>query len=692
MRVTCERCKTEYRFDDSRVTEAGVRVKCTRCDHVFLVRRKSFVVTEAVPVSDEEREALERAAGREGDDPGTEGKHRRWLIRRRDGELLEFKEMTTLQRWIVERRVTREDEISHNGERWKRLGSIPELDSFFLVVEATPHALDDPAEIDDDVDTAESKVVDEPPEPEPPRTAPEPPRVDPGAVTVKESAIGRVETAPHPMTPPPRIEERSPVLNNSSPGSYNFTRNGSAAEESTSEAEPTPPEWASEPTTVGENPAVPSPPRNGRDNLADARDPAWSDVGKKPQRLDEDHDKPRPRRRGRGLRVFLVIVLLIVLGGAVFYIWQPQKAKSLLAEARARVSGLIAQVTFPQEALEAADKGQALLREDAAPAYEEAEAEFRAAMSLVKSRPFPRAAAGLAESLALQDVLEGTDKHRSEVARYAEEALAADPTLSDAYRARAWHALLKKDYDEADAAVVKALARNPRDAAAHTLRATIYMESGGREDEVLDSLQSALSIDPNLPRANYLMAKILVANGQIAEAKPFANRAAAASPRNERAEVLLKEILSGDAVVVTSATPSPEPTAEATATPQRALSVDELVQRGYRAHERGAYAEARKYYERAIDKAPDNSEAYALLGLTCLMQHDLSSAESYLLGARNLNPRYADTYRYLGMLYAQRMDKDRAVENFNKYLGMRPNGSGADDVRRRLAALEGHSE
>jgi len=35
MIITCERCQTKYRFDDSLVTGEGVWVRCTRCRHVF---------------------------------------------------------------------------------------------------------------------------------------------------------------------------------------------------------------------------------------------------------------------------------------------------------------------------------------------------------------------------------------------------------------------------------------------------------------------------------------------------------------------------------------------------------------------------------------------------------------------------------------------------------------------------------
>ena len=56
-------------------------------------------------------------------------------MRQANGNVFTFKELTTLQKWIVERKVARDDEISLTGESWKRLGNIAELASFFQVVD-----------------------------------------------------------------------------------------------------------------------------------------------------------------------------------------------------------------------------------------------------------------------------------------------------------------------------------------------------------------------------------------------------------------------------------------------------------------------------------------------------------------------------------------------------------------------------
>jgi len=108
MDVRCERCSTEYDFEDSRIPAQGLAVKCSSCGHVFRVYRGG---ADAEPAADGQ-----------------------WLVRRADGRIVRFKEMTTLQRWIVERKVTRNDEISKTGKAWKRLGEISELVPFFSAI------------------------------------------------------------------------------------------------------------------------------------------------------------------------------------------------------------------------------------------------------------------------------------------------------------------------------------------------------------------------------------------------------------------------------------------------------------------------------------------------------------------------------------------------------------------------------
>jgi predicted Zn finger-like uncharacterized protein len=160
MDVRCERCRAQYVFDDEQVTPAGLTVQCTNCGHLFKVKKKELVVT--VPVKPEELEgvplpataAAPKPAGSGAAAPGHEPERprdparetpREWRVRQASGNIFTFRELTTLQKWIIEQKVARDDEISLSGDQWKRLGNIAELASFFQVVEAAERGKAAPA-------------------------------------------------------------------------------------------------------------------------------------------------------------------------------------------------------------------------------------------------------------------------------------------------------------------------------------------------------------------------------------------------------------------------------------------------------------------------------------------------------------------------------------------------------------------
>jgi predicted Zn finger-like uncharacterized protein len=139
MDVRCTRCGIEYEFDDAKVTAAGITVKCTSCGHVFKVKREEPVAATAPPGMLGIPSAANPFSAQSTFVRGMDGND--WMVKRTDGQVFRFKELTTLQKWIVERKVGRDDEISKTGKTWKRLGEIAELASFFQVVDAANAAL-----------------------------------------------------------------------------------------------------------------------------------------------------------------------------------------------------------------------------------------------------------------------------------------------------------------------------------------------------------------------------------------------------------------------------------------------------------------------------------------------------------------------------------------------------------------------
>ncbi|HEX9306681.1 MAG TPA: tetratricopeptide repeat protein [Anaeromyxobacter sp.] len=161
MDVRCERCRAQYVFDDDQVTPSGLTVQCTNCGHLFKVKKKELVVTVAVKPGDFEGEPLPataaapRSGGARASLPGgapaaaapqhEPERAREWRVRQANGNIFTFRELTTLQKWIIEQKVARDDEISLAGDQWKRLGNIADLASFFQVVEAAERSRAQPA-------------------------------------------------------------------------------------------------------------------------------------------------------------------------------------------------------------------------------------------------------------------------------------------------------------------------------------------------------------------------------------------------------------------------------------------------------------------------------------------------------------------------------------------------------------------
>src|SRR5688572_33019712 len=97
MDVKCERCNTEYEFDDALVSGRGTTVKCTNCGHKFKIRRPDGDFSEDY-----------------------------WNVRTRDGRTLVFTSLRELQRAIQSKLVDRADQLSRGGLAPKGIGAIPE--------------------------------------------------------------------------------------------------------------------------------------------------------------------------------------------------------------------------------------------------------------------------------------------------------------------------------------------------------------------------------------------------------------------------------------------------------------------------------------------------------------------------------------------------------------------------------------
>ncbi|WP_225410060.1 tetratricopeptide repeat protein [Stigmatella hybrida] len=152
MDVRCDRCKSQYQLEDARIPEAGLTVQCPTCQYVFGLKKKTLLITLAVKPGQELSSPVvilgssaPVVAPDEGPEPGLPPagageRSREWRVRQASGNVFSLKDLTTLQKWIIERKVVRDDEISLTGDNWKRLGDIAELATFFQVLDEAQRA------------------------------------------------------------------------------------------------------------------------------------------------------------------------------------------------------------------------------------------------------------------------------------------------------------------------------------------------------------------------------------------------------------------------------------------------------------------------------------------------------------------------------------------------------------------------
>ncbi|MEI9953017.1 MAG: zinc-ribbon domain-containing protein [Pseudomonadota bacterium] len=105
MDVRCNRCDTEYEFDDALISERGTTVKCTNCGFQFKIYPG-------------------KGAGLAPE---------RWIVRTSSGRELVYTSLRDLQRGIAEKKVLASDLLSRGKQTPRPLGSIAELEPFFQV-------------------------------------------------------------------------------------------------------------------------------------------------------------------------------------------------------------------------------------------------------------------------------------------------------------------------------------------------------------------------------------------------------------------------------------------------------------------------------------------------------------------------------------------------------------------------------
>jgi len=502
MDVRCERCKTLYELDEARVSDAGTTVRCTTCGHVFRVRKKVLLMTEAVG-----------AGGESGAVPPPVVEKPPWRVRSPNGRVIAFRELTSMQKWIVERKFGRDDEISLHGDHWKRLGEIAELQPFFLLLEEVDrvHALEDRLrkyELPDEAGALERVLSPPTAEPLRPTPTPTPIRLE-APIQPPGPAAGNGFAA---MTPgrPPGAELPPALSAGPAPGVP-----GSA------DLEPsTPPAPRTDPART------PPPSAFSLDDIREATRPSPDDLPMpegpvEPQAPPEEADQPeftrraglgvatvvqdaddwepaRPTSKAPWVAAFLIVGAIGIAAGAYFQIWVPAQEEKLRQEAeRARL----------EQAERSRAAADAEVRERERRAKEELVAGLAARadagiaadagtggsppLELTQGSPVPAAASGAPSpgprGRSFDDWMSQGDKERERsrprVALDAyDKAIRLDPSRPEAYVGQGRALLTLGDSRSATAAFRRALGINSRYTVAEFWLGEAYRRAGQKTE------------------------------------------------------------------------------------------------------------------------------------------------------------------------------------------------------------------
>lgn len=155
MRIICPRCGTEYFLEDDQLDRDGTPVQCSTCEHVFSVFPPDRAPKEAPPPKSALRTSdlastsvppqrvapltagvtaapATAATSLPAADPAARAGG---LFLAQGDRIYKVKDHSTLQRWIVEKRVLPTDRLSLDGKSWEVVSSRADLRPFFAVLE-----------------------------------------------------------------------------------------------------------------------------------------------------------------------------------------------------------------------------------------------------------------------------------------------------------------------------------------------------------------------------------------------------------------------------------------------------------------------------------------------------------------------------------------------------------------------------
>lgn len=500
MYVSCERCGTEYEFDDALVSNRGTSVKCTQCGHEFRVFR-----------------------GMHSDAP------ERWRIRVQDGTVYEYRELRELQRAIGKGLITPDDVLLREGLAPRAMGMIPELESFFANAGFGPRNVPPVASI-----TPSTTPMPPPAMPTPlgiDQKAPIlPSRRAPGTIPYGVAVPGGVSPPVRSSSIPPPVSVAPPVAAPTSEPLQVSIREVHETEEPTRK----------KPVTIPPRSIVPESTMTPTPSIAVYGDETSGDRLSELPRLSQESVMPEPYSVAsyRGSRGGLRWVVAIVAVGAIAVtgtaIWKGAASSSKNAATERQDARVYDLVVAGEQALADGDLDEASERFSKASAIAESDvrvllgmsrlAAIRADIAWLRLRLIPDSASEV-RTIAGAELAEASARAR----RAAERANEHGPDDPAVLRVRVDALRLLGERSAARALAPRLAAQGSTPEAAYVLAALELAEEKPVFGTVIDRLRIAAAAEKTPGRARAALVYALARSGDAAGAKIELDRIASAA-------------------------------------------------------------------------------------------------------------------------------------------------------------------
>lgn len=728
MDVRCEKCRAEYVFRDDQVGEAGLAVRCSKCNHVFRVKKRVLVVTLPVkpgevdatpPVSADE---LQRGASPSGipgwTPPGGSDRPREWTLRKRDGALYSFTEVSTLQRWVVESKALADEEVARQGGSWRQLGELEQLAPFFTLVEKAARATlagETPAEVSGrtPITAKLSRPGDSSLTPPPLRAGtPLPQRIDafPG--------LGE-KTLREPLFAKGPLQPEAVGLGRPEPLEESVTGSEGRVERFQPEGAPTEGSWVIGTAKSDTQPEFPSPP---------PLDQTQQTMPSAPSHPLPSRVPPRRQAVPRGVTVALVGMVAVVLGLLVWSPpWVPFQFQGLKLRVKPPATAKRTMKTPPSPATGQRVNPTTGQRADTSPAPQGGPTAVTPPAS-----PAAGAAAPAGKIDAKTLVADARrEREASKPTRALEiygRVLEAEPKNVNALAGRGECFLNLARQTQAEASFKEALAIDPKHGPAILGLADTYNFTN-RQTDALNAYKKYLALYPKSPNAKAARDAIKVLTPKKKEAdaseKPAAikgkaaraaARQAAATPTKAPPPAPKAEAKPEEPKAAAAAAAAPKPEAAKAAAPQKepaphpdeakaeaprkqsrpqkvatgpnAEKVKDLIAEGRAMRASGRPSQAVEVYGKAIGLDPSNADALAGRGECYLDLARNGQAESSFKEALLADPMHADALMGLAETYRYGGRTKEAISYYESYLKHHPKGSGVGVAKAAIKSLK----